>query len=118
QLQSDGYEAYRSFAAGREDVELLACWAHAFRKLRDALAADRELVLPAMKLIGRLYELEERWDRLGLADSERELARGSESLPVAAEIRQELETIAADLSVLPSSAAHKAAAYALKRWDA
>lgn len=118
QLQSDGYEAYSSFAGGRESVELLACWAHAFRKLRDALAADRELVLPAMKLIGRLYELEERWDRLALADSERELARESESLPLAVEIKRELERIASDLSLLPSSAARKAAAYALKRWDA
>ena len=50
QPQSDGFEAYGSFAATREYVEFLACWAHAFRKLRDALAADRELVLPAMKL--------------------------------------------------------------------
>jgi transposase len=118
QLQSDGYEAYSGFAAGREEVELLACWAHAFRKLRDALAADRELVLPAMKLIGRLYELEESWDRQGLGERERKLAREAESLPLAAEIRRELEAIASDLTILPSSDARKAAAYALKRWEA
>lgn len=118
QLQSDGYEAYSSFAAGREGVELLACWAHAFRKLRDALSEDRELVLPAMRLIGKLYELEESWDRQGLGEPERKLARKSESLPVAAEAKRELETIASDLTVLPSGAARKAAAYALKRWEA
>jgi len=118
QLQSDGYEAYASFAAGSEAVELLACWAHAFRKLRDALESDRELVLPAMKLIGRLYELEELWDEQALGEPERKRARESESLPIAAEVKRELEAITSDLGVLPSSAARKAAAYALRRWDA
>ena len=82
------------------------------------LAADRELVLPAMKLIGRLYELEELWDRLALGVSDRKRAREAESLPIAAEIRRELEAITSDLSILPSSDARKAAAYALRRWDA
>lgn len=116
-LQSDGYEAYSNFAAARPQLELLACWAHAFRKLRDALAADRVLVLPAMKLIGQLYKLEEQWDQRELSDAERRQARSLHSLPIAAEVRSQLEKIDSDLTALPSSAARKAAVYALKRWD-
>ena len=117
-LQSDGYEGYPAFAAAHPRVELLACWAHAFRKLRDALASDRALVLPAMELVGQLYKLEQRWDELKLGHEDRRRERALRSLPVAAAIRAQLELIDSDLSALPSSAARKAAVYALKRWDA
>jgi len=117
QLQSDGFAAYAKYAQANEGVELLACWAHAFRKLRDALKSDPE-VRPAMKLIGRLYDLERGWDESRLGDGERELARAEKSLPIAAEIKAELERIASDITILPSSDARKAAAYALNRWEA
>lgn len=118
QLQSDGYAAYEKYAGSREGVELLACWAHAFRKLREALKTDRALVLPAMELIGELYKLERQWDEQGLDAAGRKAARSENSLPVAAKVKAELEKIASDLTVLPSSDARKAAAYALKRWEA
>ena len=118
QLQSDGYAAYERYAGSREGVELLACWAHAFRKLRDALKTDRALVLPAMELIGELYKLERRWDEQGLDAEGRKAARSEESLPLAAKVKAELERIVSDLTILPSSDARKAAAYALKRWEA
>lgn len=118
QLQSDGYAAYEKYASSRERVELLACWAHAFRKLRDALETDRALALPAMRLIGELYKLEAKWDEQGLADEQRKAKRSEQSLPVAAKVKAELENVTSDLTVLPSNRARKAAAYALKRWDA
>lgn len=118
QLQADGYEGYPTFAAAHPQVELLACWAHAFRKLRDAVASDQTLVLPAMKLVGQLYKLEERWDEQKLGHEDRRRERALHSLPVAAAIRAQLELIDSDLSALPSSAARKAAVYALNRWDA
>lgn len=118
QLQSDGYAAYEKYAGSRGDVELLACWAHAFRKLREALKTDRALVLPAMELIGELYELERQWDEQGLDAAGRKAARSETSLPIAAKVKAELEKITSDLTVLPSSDARKAAAYALNRWEA
>lgn len=118
QLQSDGYAAYEKYAGSREGVELLACWAHAFRKLRDALKSDRALVLPAMELVGELYKLERQWDEQGLDAAGRKAARSEKSLPLAAKVKAELDRIASDLTILPSSDARKAAAYALNRWEA
>jgi transposase len=117
QLQSDGYAAYEKYAASRECVELLACWAHAFRKLRDALKTD-PTVRPAMTLIGKLYDLERGWAEAVLGDEARKAARAEKSLPIAAEVKAELEKIASDVTTLPSSDARKAAAYALNRWEA
>jgi len=61
-LQSDGYEAYGSFARTHETVTWLGCWAHARRKFFDAQAEKPKAVRVALKLIGRLYRLERDWD--------------------------------------------------------
>ncbi len=118
QLQSDGYQAYAKFAEDNKSVELLCCWAHAFRKLRDALKTDRDAVLPAMKLIGKLYDLERDWDEQRLDEAGRKLARAEKSLPIASEVKAELQKITSDITILPSSEARGAANYALNRWEA
>jgi transposase len=61
-LQSDGYEAYAAYARTHQRVTWLGCWAHARRKFFDAQAENPKLVRVALKLIGRLYLLERRWD--------------------------------------------------------
>jgi hypothetical protein len=38
-LQSDGYAAYSNYAKAHPEITLMAFWAHAFCKFRDALTA-------------------------------------------------------------------------------
>ena len=117
-LQSDGYPAYANHAEGRPGITLLACWAHAFRKLRDALGSDPALVRPVLKQIGDIYDLESKWSDELYSDRQRKDARREHSLPIVASIKDALIEIGSNLSVLPSSLTRKAASYALNRWDA
>jgi len=116
-LQSDGYQAYANHAEGRAGITLLACWAHAFRKLRDALSHDQALIRPIMKQIGDLYDLERQWSKENYSQQQRKDARRERSLPIVASVKDALLEIGSNLSILPSSPTRKAASYALNRWD-
>ena len=63
-LQSDGYAAYatwRKAAASRDQhVELAACWAHARRKLHEALDSSPRLAGWLIRQTGHLYAVERR----------------------------------------------------------
>ena len=69
-LQSDGYEAYASYAETRPEVTWVTCWAHARRKYFEAQAESPKAVRVALKLIARLYRLEREWDE-GAVEPER-----------------------------------------------
>lgn len=116
-LQSDGYQAYGNHAEGRPGIAPLACWAHAFRKFREALGYDPEIVRPIMKMISELYDLEADWNEKGLGDDERLSLRRESSLPIVASIKEAVQDIGSNLGILPSSPTRKAAAYALNHWD-
>jgi transposase len=117
-LQSDGYPAYAKHAKDRPGITLLACWAHAFRKFRDALGNDPALVRPVMKQIGEIYDLEAKWSKARYSERQRKDARREHSLPIVASIKGALIEIGSNLSVLPSSPTRTAASYALNRWEA
>ncbi len=116
-LQADGFEGYVKHAEDSAGVTLLACWAHAFRKLRDALGSDPALVRPILKQIGELYDFESQWTKQGYSHQQRKDARREHSLPIVASIKDALLEIGSNLGILPSSPTRKAASYALNRWD-
>jgi len=69
-LQSDGYEAYASYARRHEGVVWVGCWAHARRKFIEALKGNQKIARVALKLIGRLYTWERTWDQAGVTQAQ------------------------------------------------
>jgi len=116
-LQSDAYAAYGNYAKARPGITLMACWAHTFRKFRDALKTEPAHARLMMKLISQLYDLEEEWDEEGISDSLREIRRREKSQPIAKEIKEQLDAYAADMTI-PRGEFREAVGYAAKNWTA
>ena len=57
-VQCDGYGAYRSFANGRNGVELAGCWAHVRRKFHEALEPSPRTASWILRQIQHLYRIE------------------------------------------------------------
>ena len=53
---SDGYTAYHALKKQGADFKIAHCWAHARRRLFEALEADRERALVGIGFIGLLYD--------------------------------------------------------------
>jgi len=116
-LQSDGYAAYQNYAHTHPGVTLAACWAHAFRKFRDALTAEPDDARSMMKLISSLYKLEEKWDTQGASDSSRKILRATESKPILESIKRGLDAYAVDQTI-PANEFRKAVSYMANQWTA
>lgn len=114
-LQSDAYAAYNNYASLHPEIILLACWAHAFRKFRDALKHEPMHARAMMHLIGKLYDLEEEWDKQVVTDPERKLLRAEHSVPIAESIKAELDVYAADMTI-PNNDFRVAVNYAANQW--
>ena len=90
-LQSDGYAAYSNYVEQHPEITLTACWAHTFRKFRDALEHEPAHAKGMMRLISKLYKLEEKWDLGDVSPSKRKLLRQTESIPIAKQIKDKLD---------------------------
>ena len=124
-LQTDGYEGYG--AVGREPgVVHVGCWAHARRKLIEALEAQgasrkkrgqrkggHSLADEGLGFFQDLYAIERRL-RDATAD-ERLAARRAESLPIVAALRAWLDRVLG--TVVPQSLTGKAVAYLDGQWE-
>jgi len=116
-LQSDAYAAYGNYAKTHPQITLMACWAHTFRKFRDALKVEPEHARLMMKLISNLYELEEQWDKEAIPDSTRQIRRSQQSMPIANQIKAHLDAYAADMTI-PQGPFRQAVGYTAKNWAA
>jgi len=114
-LQSDGYAAYGNYAKGRDDIRLAACWAHVFRKFRDALSEEPVLSKQAMAAIAKLYKYEEQWDTDGIEAPRRKELRAEKSLPVAEALKASLDDWAVDMTLLKGKF-RTAVGYAVSQW--
>ena len=95
----------------------MACWAHAFRKFRDALEhepADAKLM---MSLISKLYKLEEEWNQQAVTDAERKTLRAEHSVPITKSIKAKLDAYAIDMTI-PENDFRKALTYTANQWAA
>ena len=73
-LQSDGYEAYATYVQAHEGVEWLGCWAHARRRFFEAAAERPRTAECVLRLISRLYQLENEWGEANI-DAQRAALR-------------------------------------------
>lgn len=120
-VHSDGYSGYH-FLESMQDIEHLACWAHARRKFADFVVANKNSKGPkklsnaqaVLKIIGKLYKAEEQADQQGLTGKERVAYRSKNAMPHAHKLKEKLD----DLSpkVPPDSRLGKAVGYMLNHW--
>src|ERR1035438_1294213 len=114
-LQSDGYEAYASYAADRPAVAWVGCWAHARRKYFEAQAESPKAVRVVLRLIARLYRLEREWDEQEIGLLERAPLRARHF----ARSLKWLHALALQLQgkMRPKSLLGKASNYLLGHWE-
>lgn len=111
-LHSDGFGAYESYAKEHPEVTWLTCWAHCRRRYYEAKDDAPKAVHFVLRLIGGLYECEQRWAQLPEAELRRH--------------RQEyyprklywLKKVVTGLRAraLPKSGLYKACDYTLRFW--
>jgi transposase len=114
-LQTDGYSAYQR--TGGDRVVHAACWAHARRKLFEAmkLSPDDRVATQLVARIDDLFAVDAEARHAGLDHATRQVLRQERSRPLLEVIRADME--AARSSVLPSSALGKAVNYTLSLWQ-
>lgn len=114
-LQSDGYEAYASYARAHPGVVWVACWAHARRKFFEAQGETPKAVRVVLRLIARLYRLEREWDEAQLAPAARAQRRATGFARTLAWLRALAQRLRE--RVLPQSLLGKACDYLLGHWE-
>ena len=113
-LQTDGYSVYDLFA-GRKDITLVNCMAHARRGFEKALDYDRENAEHALGMFQKLYAVERKASQENMTADQRHTLRLDEALPVLNELGKWIANTYK--TVLPKSPTGKAMAYCIPRWD-
>ena len=113
-LQTDGYTAY-DHTGGLKMVHA-ACWAHARRKVFDALKLnpDDRAARQLVERIDALFWIDAEARDAGMDHTARHALRQERSRPLLDIIKEEMK--AAQAAALPSSALGKAASYTLSLW--
>lgn len=112
-LQTDGYTAYDDLAPP-DQIERLACMAHARRKFEQAQDNDKAKAEHMLTLIQKLYKIERTAREKQLDFAAIKTLRKSEAVPVLEEIEKWLKEQLTE--VLPKSAIGQAIAYTLNLW--
>lgn len=113
-LQSDGYEAYAAYVQAHTGVEWLGCWAHARRRFFEAAAERPKTAERVLRLIGRLYTLEHKWDEAEVGEK-RAALRQEHFARTLSRLRRLVTALRA--RVLPKSGLGQACAYLLGHWE-
>ncbi len=70
-LQSDQYGAYASHERKTDGIVRVGCWAHARRKLHEALDERPKAANAVLRIIAKLYQREREWDAANVGDNAR-----------------------------------------------
>ncbi len=115
-LQRDGYGVYGSLARANPQLIPVGCWAHARRKLVEALDEQPDQATPLVNEVRKLYIIEGRARDEGLNGQQRQHVRQQTSLPILTALQPMLQSVLD--RVLPQSPLGKAARYCLAEWEA
>lgn len=114
-LLADAYGGYDGVVVGNNMVRA-GCWAHARRKFVEAEASHPAIAAEAVRIIGRLYAIEERGKTLGVA--ERGGLRRAESIPILVALKEKLFAWRdGEGGLLPKHPMAQAIQYALNQWN-
>ena len=116
-IQCDGYSAYRSFANGRQGIQLAGCWAHVRRKFFDALESAPRSAGWIIQQIQNLYRIEAGLRQCGAGASLRQTMRPAQSRPIVQRIKRALIALKASHRHLPQSSMGQAIDYTLGQWN-
>jgi transposase len=113
-LQTDGYTAYDR--TGGLKMVHAGCWAHARRKVFDALKLnpDDRVARQLVERTDELFLIDAEARNAGMDHAARHALRQQRSRPLLDIIKEEMK--AAQIAALPSSALGKAASYTLSLW--
>jgi transposase len=114
-LQTDGYAAYGRVGGIR--MVHAACWAHARRKVFDAVKLNPEDRMAAQLVarIDELFAVDAEARDAGMDHGARHVLRGERSRGLLDVMKKEMET--AQAAVLPASALGKGVSYMLSLWE-
>lgn len=119
-LQCDGYAAYQAWRKAvperEQDIELAACWAHARRKLHEALESSPRLAGWLIRQIGHLYAVERRLRGQRAGPALREALRSSESRLIYQRIGKAVTLLLRRRGVTPKSPLGMALRYIHGLW--
>jgi transposase len=122
-LQSDGYPAYGSYVAAQRlqgrKVRRMACLAHIRREFVNAQQQRPELARWFLRVIGKLYAIEEDLRAEGASSQRRARMRAARSRRILKLLEKAIRHLLEKSgSILPKSALGKALRYALGQWPA
>lgn len=119
-LQSDGYSVYETLQkrwAETAGLVMFNCWAHARRKIKEALEANGPDAAWYLAKIRELYAIEDELRTADACVAEREAVRENRTRPILKEIREMIDKDLDPMKVLPSSPLGKAIRYIDNRWE-
>jgi transposase len=116
-LQSDGYQAYRSFARGRgEAIVHAGCIAHARRKFYEAKDQAPRQAGWVLRQFQNLYAIEENLRQTRAGPNLRQAVRASQSRPIMERLHRALLQWKTKHRFLPRSLMGAAIDYAIGQW--
>ena len=115
-VMSDGYDAYRSYAACNPEATLALCWDHARRKFFE-ISELEPLAKEAVDRIGYFYKVERDIKELGLEPEKVSDYRRKHALPKLNEFLEWSKKIRDKATLLPKSKLLEAFSYVINHWD-
>jgi transposase len=114
-LQTDGYAAYGRVGGSR--MVHAVCWAHARRKIFDAVKLNPEdrMATQLVARIDELFAVDAEARDAGMEHEARHVLRGERSRRLLDVMKKEMQT--AQAAVLPASALGKGVNYTLSLWE-
>lgn len=114
-MQVDGYQAYNVISEFKNAVQL-CCWQHARRYFFKSYKDEQsKLAYQALKIIKRLFKVDEEAAKKNLDYNQRKILRDEKSKPILDELKSWL--INHQPEVRPSSYLGQAIEYVLNRWE-
>lgn len=114
-LVSDGYAAYKEYAAKNSTVTHAQCWSHTRRNFIQAQEAEPQAVEEVLTIIGELYRHEAIMRDKGLTGEDKLNYRGRCSEPIVRAFWQWCESQCQRQDLLPSNPLSSALKYAMAR---
>lgn len=115
-LLTDGYSVYPAVLAQRPGIVHCCCWSHTRRGFEKALAGGGQIVRDILLDIQKLFAIDREARLAGMSATERETLRRNQGVPAILDgLYKKMTQAKAD--TLPQNRTHKAADYALNRWQ-
>lgn len=119
-IQCDGFIGYVTLANKKPEIVLAGCWAHVYRKVRDAVKYHPIQAVWILRQMQHLYAVEKELRETRATPEHRLKKREKESRPVVERLHRAfklMEKRILNRKLLPESALGKATTYALGQWE-